>query len=353
MKVVSVIGARPQYIKAAVLSPALRAVAQEVLVDTGQHYDKRLSHIFYEGLSIPRPDYNLHVGSATHGIQTGKMLALLDPILERERPDWVMVYGDTNSTLAGALSASKLQIPVAHVEAGLRSFNRNMAEEINRVLTDHLAARLYCPTVQAIKNLRQEGITQGVLLAGDLMNVLVDNTPDNEDLLTRLGLRDQPYALATVHRAETTDDRNKLQEVLQALGSLPWRVLWPIHPRTRQRIEQFQLQPLLQQRRIRVVEPVAYQDMVTLERHAQAVLTDSGGVQREACHLGIPTYILRDETEWTELVDRGQAVLCGTQSDRIVEAVQRHQGQGRVHGGLEDPIRCIVEDLKRGNGKDA
>ncbi|WP_053960115.1 non-hydrolyzing UDP-N-acetylglucosamine 2-epimerase [Sulfobacillus thermosulfidooxidans] len=348
MKVVSIIGARPQYIKAAVVSPVLRQYAQEVLIDTGQHYDEKLSQIFYEGLTIPRPDYDLHVGSGTHGIQTGKMLMALDPILEKEHPNWVVVYGDTNSTLAGALAASKLNIPVAHIEAGLRSFNRAMPEEINRVLTDHLASKLYCPTQQAVENLAQEGITEGVVLCGDVMDVLWDKTPDNPDVLARLKLPSKSFALATVHRQETTDDPEKLRNVLKALGDLPWPVVLPLHPRTRQRIEQFHLQALIDVPHLQIIEPIGYQDMVTLERHAQAVLTDSGGVQREACRAGTPTYILRDETEWTELIESGQAVLCGTRYEHILDAVQHQRVGNRPTLPLADPVRCIVEDLQRG-----
>ncbi|PSR28991.1 MAG: UDP-N-acetylglucosamine 2-epimerase (non-hydrolyzing) [Sulfobacillus thermosulfidooxidans] len=348
MKVVSIIGARPQYIKAAVVSPLLRQYAKEVLIDTGQHYDEKLSKIFYDGLAVPRPDYDLRVGSATHGIQTGKMLMALDPILEKERPDWVVVYGDTNSTLAGALAASKLHIPVAHIEAGLRSFNRAMPEEINRVLTDHLATKLYCPTKQAVNNLAQEGITEGVVLCGDVMDVLWDNTPDNPEILVQLRLQSKPFALATVHRQETTDDPDKLRDVLKALADLPWPVVLPLHPRTRQRIEQFHLQAFIATSQLHIVEPLGYQDMVTLERHAQAVLTDSGGVQREACRAGTPTYILRDETEWTELIESGQAVLCGTHYERIRDAVQHQRLRSRPTSPSSDPVRCIVEDLQRG-----
>ncbi len=347
MKIVTVIGARPQYIKAAVLSPALRAFAQEVLIDTGQHYDESLSRVFYEDLQLPPPDYHLHVGSASHGIQTANMLAALDPILQEERPDWVIVYGDTNSTLAGALAASKLTIPVAHIEAGLRSFNRQMPEEINRIVADHLASRLYCPTEQAVANLAREGITRGVRLSGDLMDVLIDKTPDDPGVLSRLGLSPGQYALATVHRAQTTDDKESLEGVLQALSDLPWRVVLPLHPRTRDRIAQFGLESWLTHERIHVLDPVGYREMVTLERHAQAVLTDSGGVQREACRLGVPTYILRNETEWTELVEKGQAILSGVRYDEIMAAIRRASFVRPMRREVFDPVDCIVKDLQR------
>lgn len=344
MKVVSVVGARPQFIKAAVLSPRLREVAQEVLVHTGQHYDPEMSAVFFESLPVPRPDYTLHAGSGSHGAQTGRMLEALDPILQKEAPNWVIVYGDTNSTLAGALAAAKMQIPVAHVESGLRSFNRAMPEEINRVVADHLAARLYCPTQQAVDNLGREGIRQGVVLSGDLMDVLVDRTPDDPGVFSRYPVQPGRYVLATVHRAQTTDDAMSLQSVLGALGQLPYPVLLPLHPRTRQKIVQFGLEGLLA-RSVIPVPAVGYRDMITLERHAWAVVTDSGGVQREACRLGVPTYILREETEWGELVDTGQAVLTGCDPHRIVRAVT--EGQARPHSlaGLADPARLIIDDL--------
>ena len=348
MKIVTVIGGRPQYIKAAVLSPALRTWAQEVLIDTGQHYDEVLSRVFYDGLKIPPPDYHLQVGSATHGVQTGKMLMALDPILQQEHPDWVIVYGDTNSTLAGSVAASKLNLPLVHIEAGLRSFNRKMPEEINRIVADHLSSKLYCPTRQAVDNLAREGIKAGVKLTGDLMDVLIDQTPDDEEFLTRLGLFEKPYALATVHRAQTTDDKESLQGVLQALGDLPWPVVIPLHPRTRSRITEFSLQPWLDRKNICTLEAVGYRQMITLERHAQAVLTDSGGVQREACHLGVPTYILRYETEWTELVEKGQAVLSGIGYDDIMTAVGRPFAP-HSHREVFDPVDCIINDLGRGN----
>lgn len=344
MKVVSVVGARPQFIKAAVLSPRLREVAQEVLVHTGQHYDPEMSRVFFESLPVPRPDYTLHAGSGSHGAQTGRMLEALDPILQKEAPNWVIVYGDTNSTLAGALAAAKMQIPVAHVESGLRSFNRAMPEEINRVVADHLATRLYCPTQQAVDNLGREGIRQGVVLSGDLMDVLVDRTPDDPGVFSQYPVQPGRYVLATVHRAQTTDDAMSLQSVLGALGQLPYPVLLPLHPRTRQKIAQFGLEELLA-RSVISVPAVGYREMITLERHAWAVVTDSGGVQREACRLGVPTYILREETEWGELVDKGQAVLTGCDPRRIVRAVT--EGQARPHSlaGLADPVRLIIDDL--------
>lgn len=346
MKVVTIVGARPQFIKAAVVSPRLRQVAHEVLIHTGQHYDQTLSTVFFEHLPIPHPDYTLTAGSGTHGVQTGRMLVDLDPILQREAPDWVIVYGDTNSTVAGALAAVKMGIPVAHVEAGLRSFNRSMPEEINRVMTDHIATRLYCPTQQAVHNLAQEGIRTGVKLTGDVMDTLVDQTPDNLAVLNRYGIDSGQYILATVHRAQNTDDSGHLHSLLQAFMALPKPVFWPMHPRTRQKIHEFQLDALLTPPMM-VVDPVGYQEMITLERHAYAVVTDSGGVQREACRVGTPTYILREETEWGELVATGQAVLTGWRTHDIVTAVREQRARPKPAIHAYDPVAMILEDLLR------
>lgn len=345
MKVVTVVGARPQFIKAAVVSPALRQQGDEVLVHTGQHYDRLLSEIFFEELQIPLPDYDLGIGSDSHGIQTGKMLERLDPILSRERPDVVMVYGDTNSTLAGALAAAKLAIPVAHVEAGLRSFNRAMPEEINRVLTDHVASRLYCPTSESVANLSREGIRDGVILTGDVMDVAVRRASPDPDILERLLVQPGQYLVATVHRQENTDMPTRLKNILQALGSMPWTVVLVLHPRTGKRIREYGFQSLLSAPSIRTVEPLGYRSMIALTRLARAVLTDSGGLQREASALGVPTYILREETEWMELVQQGRSVLVGSDPDRIIQAVIHGAAVPLVDSGDTDPVSRIVEDL--------
>jgi UDP-N-acetylglucosamine 2-epimerase len=340
---VTVVGAHPQFIKAAAVTPRLRARADELLVHTGQHYDPSLSDVFFEELSLPPPDVHLAVGSGSHGVQTGEMLARLDALLQRERPDWVLVYGDTNSTLAGALAAAKLAIPVAHVEAGLRSFNRAMPEEVNRVVTDHVATRLYCPTAYAAEQLKREGITEGVIVTGDVMDETVHLVQDDPTVLARIGVEDHGYVLATVHRQENTDDAERLRAILEGLGSLPWPVVLPLHPRTRERVARFGLHDALG--RLRVLDPQGYRASLTLIRHARVVATDSGGVQREACALGVPCYVLREETEWVDLVENGQAVLVGADAARIRQAVILGPPKARPKTAVPDASRRIVEDL--------
>jgi len=290
MKIVTVVGARPQFIKAAALSRVLRQQHNEILVHTGQHYDDNMSAVFFAELDIPAPDVNLQIGSGSHGTQTGAMLTGIETVLLAERPDRVLVYGDTNSTLAGALAAAKLHIPVAHVEAGLRSFNRAMPEEINRVVTDHLSDVLLCPGQTAVDNLAAEGITRGVHLVGDVMAdaliVASERAMTHSAILTRLELTEQSYVLATVHRAENTDDPLRLHNILTAFLDSNELIIFPVHPRTRKRINELDLS--LQQSNLRLIEPVGYLDMVQLEQSARMILTDSGGVQKEAYWLGVP-----------------------------------------------------------------
>jgi UDP-GlcNAc3NAcA epimerase len=312
MKILTVVGARPQFIKAAAVSRqiAARTGMQEVLLHTGQHYDDNMSDLFFRQLEIPTPGYHLGIGSGTHGVQTGRMLEALDDILIKERPDWVLVYGDTNSTLAGALSAVKLHVPVAHVEAGLRSFNRAMPEEINRIMADHASDLLFAPTATAVAHLREEGVAADkVRLVGDVMYdaaLFFGNKAERESrILVDLGLVDKGYVLATVHRAENTDDPIRLQAILggltQVAGDIP--VILPLHPRTRSALKTLGIP--VGGGGLRLVDPVGYLDMVSLERHAAAVATDSGGVQKEAFFYEVPCVTLRDETEWTELLDLG------------------------------------------------
>jgi UDP-GlcNAc3NAcA epimerase len=305
------------------LSRALRTRHVEVLVHTGQHYDANMSAVFFAELEIPAPDVNLGIGSGTHGEQTGAMLAGIEQILLRERPDWVVVYGDTNSTLAGALAAAKLHLRVAHVEAGLRSFNRAMPEEINRVVADHLSAELFCPGQTAVDNLAAEGIHHGIHLVGDVMaDTLVlaaDKVPDRSTILEALGVRTHSYLLVTVHRAENVDDPSRLQNILRALDVLDEPIVFPVHPRTRKAIEALEYQPAPN---VRILDPVSYLQMVSLEQSARIVLTDSGGVQKEAYWLGVPCVTLRDETEWVETVRSGWNVLAGTEVERILQAVR-------------------------------
>ena len=318
--VLSVVGARPQFVKAWPLSRALRARCRETLLHTGQHYDHAMSAVFFDELGIPPPDANLGIGSGSHGEQTGAMLAALEREIEARRPDWVLVYGDTNSTLAGALAAAKLHVPVAHVEAGLRSFNRRMPEEINRVLTDHASDLLLCPTQAAVGNLASEGVRAGVHLVGDVMaDALASALELLDGRAPPLKLPERGYFLATVHRAENADDPTRLAALVGAFDVLPLPVVWPVHPRARGALDATGL--LEGRRNIRALPPMGYLDMLALERSAAAILTDSGGVQKEAYLLGVPCVTLRDETEWVETVEVGWNSLAGADPGRIARLV--------------------------------
>ena len=310
MKVVTVLGARPQFIKAAPLSRALaaRPGVEEVLVHTGQHYDAQMSDVFFRELGIPAPRHHLGVGGLGHGAMTGRMLEAIEGVLLAERPNAVLVYGDTNSTLAGALAAAKLHVPVAHVEAGLRSFNMAMPEEVNRRLTDHVSRWLFAPTAAAVANLAREGIESGVHRTGDVMYDAAlqfgETARRRSGVLARLGLAGGGYLLATVHRAENTDDPARLRAIFAALAevSAGIPVVLPLHPRTRKLLAGigFRAPPGL-----RMIDPVGFLDMAMLEQSARAIATDSGGVQKEAYFYGVPCVTLREETEWVELVEAG------------------------------------------------
>ncbi len=323
MNVVSVIGARPQMIKAAAVSRLLRQHHTEILVHTGQHYDANMSRVFFEELDIPEPEVNLNAGSGSHAVQTAKMLVGIEEMLVDTRPDWVLVYGDTNSTLAGALAAAKLHIRVAHVEAGLRSFNRRMPEEINRVLTDHIANLLFCPSQTAVDNLAVEGVVEGVYLVGDVMADALafasERARQRSAIVEKLGVEEKGYYLATVHRPANTDDTGRLGSILTAFGRLSKPIIFPVHPRTRKAIDAAGLLPGSQVHRI---DPVGYLDMVRLEQNALAILTDSGGIQKEAYWLKVPCVTLRDETEWIETVEAGWNIVVGADTGKIVEAAE-------------------------------
>lgn len=326
MKIVTVIGARPQFIKALPVSRALQvAGVDEFLVHTGQHYDQNMSGIFFDQLGLPKPRINLEVGSGSHGAQTAKMLERIEAILLREKPDWILVYGDTNSTIAGALAAVKLHLPVAHVEAGLRSFNRRMPEEHNRVLTDHCSDLLLCPTATAVENLRREGVTKNVHLVGDVMLdalLMFSEAAARQPTVAEIDADERAYYLATVHRAENTDDPSRLRSILAALERLPLPVFVPLHPRTRKILKD--LPPgTFDSRCIRIIEPLGYVDMISAVLRSRAVLTDSGGLQKEAVWLGIPCITLRDETEWVETLQDGFNQVVGASSTRIIEACAR------------------------------
>ena len=328
MKIATVIGARPQFIKAAPVSRALRAMDDgseitEILIHTGQHYDANMSQMFFDELGLTAPDYNLGIGSGSHGWQTGQMLAAIEAILLSEKPDCVLTYGDTNSTLAAAVAAAKLHIPVAHVEAGLRSFNRRMPEELNRIVADQLSVLLFAPTETAVSNLAAEGMTRGVYLVGDVMqDALVEHlvaAENRSEILKQLDLSPNEYLLVTVHRAENTDSPQRLNGICEALRilSMNQRIVWPVHPRTRKLLKPGMVAP-----KISLIEPAGYLDMLMLEKGATAVLTDSGGVQKEARWLGVPCVTLRDETEWVETLQDGWNRLTGADPIKIVDAVK-------------------------------
>jgi UDP-N-acetylglucosamine 2-epimerase len=371
MKIVTIVGARPQFIKAAAVTRAVQRYnqkhlykqrLQEILVHTGQHYDYLMDKVFFEELELPRPDYHLGVGSGSHGRQTGVMLERIEAVLQKEKPMGVMVYGDTNSTLAGALAAAKLSIPVAHVEAGLRSYNRTMPEEVNRLLTDHLSTLLFCPTAQAAQNLLKEGIKDGkgkiVKEVGDVMydSILyyLKLSERKSTILKDLGLltpnscrerfpsgaeaplgRSQtvPYYLATLHRAENTDDPWRFKSILEALNEIGRNtpVILPLHPRTKKMIETYHL--FSKFKNIKFIKPVSYLNMLKLEKNAKAILTDSGGVQKEAYWLKVPCFTLRDETEWVETIKSGWNVLVGTGVERIVKEVSHTEKRRRYLKG--------------------
>jgi UDP-GlcNAc3NAcA epimerase len=332
MKIATIIGARPQFIKAAMVNRAVQKhnieskspAVTEIIVHTGQHYDDNMSAAFFRELKIPNPALNLGIGSGLHGQQTGQMLIRIEEVLLSENPDWVIVYGDTNSTLAGALAGAKLKIPIAHVEAGLRSFNREMPEEYNRVLTDHCSDLLFCPTQTAIQNLKHEGITKGVYWVGDVMcdSVLhnIKLAEKNSRILEKLGLKPKDYALATIHRAENTDEPKKLESIFCALDQIAqngWHVIVPLHPRTRKKLNDSGTCPL---DNLVLIDPVPYLDMLHLEKQAKVILTDSGGVQKEAFWFEIPCVTLRNETEWVETVETGWNYLAGTDKQSIIRA---------------------------------
>lgn len=357
-KVLTVVGARPQFIKAAAVSREILKRAgqiEEVMVHTGQHYDANMSQVFFDELNIPAPRYNLEVCGGGHGEMTGRMLEGIERILLDEQPDWVLVYGDTNSTLAGALAAAKLHIPVAHVEAGLRSFNMRMPEEINRILADRVSTLLLCPTAVAVENLAREGRIEGVSNVGDVMYDVAlyyrERARSGSRILAQLGVQTGQFALATCHRAENTDDPRRLAEIMAALSDIARQmpVVLPLHPRTRKLLHDYDLASHLTS--LHVVEPLPFLDMIALEQAASVILTDSGGVQKEAYFYGVPCITLRDETEWVETVRLGFNQLVGAHREAIVAAVDRHAlpqhctavyGDGRAAGKIVSSLQGVA-----------
>lgn len=334
MKLMTVIGARPQFIKAAIFSNIFRNKYQEVIVHTGQHYDDNMSKKFFMELNLPIPDYNLGIGSGKHGVQTGRMLEKIEKILLMEKPNGVIVYGDTNSTLAGALSASKLNIPVFHIEAGLRSYNMSMPEEQNRVLTDHLSTLLLCPTNTAVNNLAKEGISRGVYNTGDIMydsvlqNIAISEKKYNNGIwLTNLkdenkiniSLKEKQYYLSTIHRAENADNANKLRVIFDAFAKLDKPVLLPIHPRTQKNLTNMRIAI----NNAIIIKPVGYLLMLYLVAKSYMVITDSGGLQKEAYFLKTPCTTIRDQTEWEETLFAGWNKLTPVNVDSIIKCIHR------------------------------
>lgn len=359
-KIVTIIGARPQFIKAAMVSKALNNDVEEIIVHTGQHYDKNMSDIFFEQLEIPRPKYNLGIGSGTHGKQTGEMLIKIEEVLLNEKPDFVMVYGDTNSTLAGALVASKLLIPVIHVEAGLRSYNRNMPEEQNRVLTDHISEVLICPTETAVENLKKEGITKKVYLTGDVMCDSVLHYSElaekkinlNNIELTPIYKKKEvtEWYLATIHRAENTMDDKNLNSILDVFERLDKMVIFPIHPRIKKMVNK--LNEKNDYQNIYFVEPVDYLTMLYLTRNACKVVTDSGGLQKECYILDTPCITIREQTEWIETLNNGYNVLSKPEKDELYNKIINsnvnkntekihYYGDGKAAQKINDIIKCL------------
>lgn len=318
MKILHIVGARPQFIKAAMVSKAWGQSGEEAILHTGQHYDENMSRLFFAELGLTEPSVNLGVGSGSHAAQTSRMLTGIDQYLEVEAPDRVIIYGDTNSTLAGALCAAKRLIRTAHVEAGLRSFNRAMPEEINRVVSDSLADLLFCPTVYAVENLKQEGITIGVFNVGDVMAdglfFFLKAARRKSTILADLGQSPKGYGLVTLHRSGNVDDRENLVSILKGLEQVDFPLVFPMHPRTCKMLEQFDLSVPAN---IRVIEPLGYLDMLMMEQNAECILTDSGGIQKEAYLLGTRCITLRDETEWVETVETGWNCLTGADSSKI------------------------------------
>lgn len=353
MRVLSVIGARPQFVKAALLSAEFgRQGVDEVLVHTGQHYDRSMSDVFFEELQIPAPRHQLGVGSASHGAQTGEMLKRLEPVVEAERPDWLLVYGDTNSTLAGALVAAKLHVKVAHVEAGLRSFNKAMPEEINRIVADHVADLLLVPNESSARQLAREGIQKGVRVVGDLMVDLATQVaatlPAVPEVVRRFEVEPRTYAVATIHRASNTDDVRTFERILEGLRDTGYPIIFPVHPRTREIAERAGAG---KGDNIILSEPLSYVEMIGLVSRAAAVFTDSGGLQKEAFVLKVPCITLRDETEWLETLEDGWNVLAGSDSEKIARSARRlmpvHQGQPYGDGHAARNIVQAIQSYGR------
>lgn len=349
MKILHIVGARPQFVKAAMVSRAWNNPAREFLLHTGQHYSPEMSRLFFDDLALRKPDINLEAGGGGHAEQTSSMLVGIDQYLEEIKPDHVLIYGDTNSTLAGALAAIKREIPLSHVEAGLRSFNRSMPEEINRVIADHVSNLMFCPTRVAVENLHAEGISTGVHLVGDVMAdallVFARVAEERSSILSDLLLKPGSYALATIHRSGNVDDRERLAAIIQGFENITQRIILPLHPRTKKMLQQFDLSF---SNNVELIEPVGYLDMLMLEKNAECILTDSGGIQKEAYLLGVRCITLREETEWVETIEAGWNMLAGTNTQKISQLFHEFYPANKrpqVYGG-GDAADKIVQVLK-------
>jgi UDP-GlcNAc3NAcA epimerase len=349
MRIFSVVGARPQFVKLAPLHRAITANHIHIIVHTGQHYDYKMSQSFFEELRIPDPDYNLGVGSGHQGAQTGKMMEELEGVFEKDRPEVVVVYGDTNSTLAAAIVAAKMGLPLVHVEAGLRSYRRGMPEEINRVVTDHLSDLLLCPSPPSVMNLQKEGVTNGVVVVGDVMTeclLSIEATLD-DSVPERLGVNKGEYVLSTIHRQENADSRENMEAIVGAMCDYRGDVVLPLHPRTAKNITSWGLMGKLKASgNVKVLEPLDFLSFTAMERHAKKIMTDSGGVQKEAYFWGVPCVTVRDETEWTETLDGGWNVLTGASHERILEALGRSRPEidrRMTYGDAQVSSRIVAE----------
>ena len=349
MKILHIVGARPQFVKAAMISRAWGDPASEFLVHTGQHYSDEMSRLFFDELSLRKPDINLEVGSGSHAQQTSSMLVGIDAYIEKEKPHHIVIYGDTNSTLAGALAASKRELPLSHVEAGLRSYNRSMPEEVNRVIADHVSNYLFCPTDDAVANLKKEGVTRGVYQVGDVMAdalfVFAKFAEKKSKILQNLHLEPKKYALATAHRSGNVDNCEKLTAIIQGLEGTGQHIVLPLHPRTKKMLEHYELGF---SENVKVIDPVGYLDMLMLEKNAECILTDSGGIQKEAYLLGVRCITMREETEWVETVNAGWNVLVGTDSEKIIRKFHDFyplEKRPQVYGG-GDAADKIVQVIK-------
>lgn len=351
MKVMTIIGARPQFIKESALSKQLRKNHGVIVVHTGQHYDHNMSGAFFEELNIPKPDYNLGINSGDQSEQVGRTIIELGKLIEKVKPDAIIVYGDTNSTLAGAIAANKKKIKLVHIEAGLRSFDKSMPEEINRIITDHCSEILFCPTNLAVQNLKEEGISKNVFQVGDVMydSILNFQKIAESNILERLRIKSKKYYLATVHRQSNTDIKENLLEIFEGFRESGEKIIFPLHPRTAKYLKEYGINH--KNSNILMIEPVSYLEMISLVKNARKILTDSGGLQKEAFFLGVPCITLRESTEWRETVENGWNILVGTNKGKIKEAIKNfspnlerksHYGDGRASEKICDLLEKHV-----------